>query len=339
MQSEARAIAPACHVATGTGSPPKNDWKLPANTSSRSGAAPTSCIGCHVGDRPSGAVGPAPRVQSRALNINGLPDPNGLGMGDCRSCHTTGVGVTWTGGFFNHVPKPTTCAGCHLLRSPRPWPAPRSSALSAQSTDGRTYQNDYLHSLVAGDCVACHIVRGATQTDWTGGTTTTAPHRRAARPATRSRSPPLSSTASTTRSRDSPTARPATPFPGKVDRRLGDSDERHSDAPDREDLAQHHGAAPRHRCRENRPDLRDLSWHEHERQDHRVRPCVSCGRQQVRLLPLHRPDRDVGLRSLPRLTSGTSNTKDCTASGCHRPTYPTWNASTKKFSGGAWGEP
>ena len=31
------------------------------------------------------------------------------------------------------------------------------------STDGKTYQNDYLHSLVAGDCVACHREQSATQ--------------------------------------------------------------------------------------------------------------------------------------------------------------------------------
>ena len=36
----------------------------------------------------------------------------------------------------------------------------------------------------------------------------------------------------------------------------------------------------------------------------------------------------------------TSNTKDCNVSGCHRPSsYPSWNATSKTFSGGSWGEP
>ena len=70
----------------------------------------------------------------------------------------------WTGGSFSHVPKPTTCASCH--NGQKPAAAVRGTGVS---TDGRTYQNDFLHSLVAGDCVSCHIVKSVTQTDWTGG--------------------------------------------------------------------------------------------------------------------------------------------------------------------------
>ena len=41
-----------------------------------------------------------------------------------------------------------------------------------------------------------------------------------------------------------------------------------------------------------------------------------------------------------RSHESTSNTKDCNVSGCHRPkSYPTWNATSKTFSGGEWGEP
>ena len=89
------------------------------------------------------------------------------GAGDCASCHAikSATQTDWTGGTFSHAPKPTTCAGCHT--ADKPAAAVRGTGVS---TDGRTYQNDYLHSLVTGDCVACHREQSATQTDWTGGT-------------------------------------------------------------------------------------------------------------------------------------------------------------------------
>ena len=165
------------------------------------------------------------------------------------------------------------------------------------STDGRSYQNDYLHSQVSGDCVACHAVKSATKTDWTGGNYSHSP---------------VPGTCTTCHAVTKPAAgrdvfRSFAAWPRrlqelsrlcgtKVDRSLGDSIGRDPDAAERKKLGQYHRRPSGHRCGKGRPELRDLPRHKYSGKNHCLRSRIPGEWSQMRLLPLHRTDGNLGHR-------------------------------------------
>jgi hypothetical protein len=240
----------------------------------------------------------------------------------------------WTGGNFTHVPKPATCAGCH--NSQKPAAAVR---VSAQSTDGRTYQNDYLHSLIAGDCAGCHIVKSASQTDWTGGyynhspapascTTCHAITRPGAgQSAFDHTQPGLADCKSChafpgqkwTGASAVPSIVILTPPTGKA---WGNITAAHPVI----DSAK--AGLTCATCHGTNTSAKIIAY------DHAFpvtgSKCVYCH---------YTGQTETSFAVVTRTHNSTSNTKDCTTSGCHRPTYPTWSTSNKKFTGGKWDEP
>ncbi len=258
----------ACHAVRSTN---KTDWTGGTFTHT---SAITACSGCHEYRRPADTLHTTQAT------------------GDCISCHAP-RSVTkndWTGASFNHVPKPTTCAGCHIAQKPSA--AVRNTGLS---TDGRSYQNDYLHSQVSGDCVACHAVKSASTTDWTGAAATSGTrylHDLPCGNQTSGRADVFRSfPAWPRRLQELSRLRGTT-----VDRRFGDSIGRGPDAAERKKLGQYHRRSPGHRCGKGRPDLRKLPRHKCGSQNHRLRSRFPRERQQVRLLPLHRADGNLGHR-------------------------------------------
>lgn len=99
---------------------------------------PSSCSSCHS------AVAPAGISHEMAHSHSGLPD--------CASCHTQSIGQSWTAGFYNHNPTPTTCQDCHSPQLP-------AGAVGSPSFD---------HASSAGvDCKSCHTP--SIGTSWAGG--------------------------------------------------------------------------------------------------------------------------------------------------------------------------
>jgi hypothetical protein len=109
-----------------------------------------TCLPCHTGQRPVGSVGtPA------------FDHANG-GTGDCVSCHTQ-LGVTWSGGTYNHSPAPTSCLGCHSAKMPSAATVTPSGATRDQFYHSATYVG-------TGECVSCHTsVAANLGVRWSGG--------------------------------------------------------------------------------------------------------------------------------------------------------------------------
>jgi len=292
--------------------------------------APTSCIGCHIGNRLN-----TPTFDHAANN--------GAGLGDCKSCHLPlGAGqppkTDWTGGVFTHVPKPATCAGCHSSRKP---------AAAVRSTnpvliDGNHYTNDFLHSLIAGDCVNCYIEEGAgtpPQTDWTGGKYSHNPA-----PASCATCHEITKPAGVVAGFDHSQAglgdckgchlRPGVTWTGAAA------------IPTSVILTPPTGrtwpniTAPHPVIDSAKTGLTCATCHATNTSakiiayDHAFpvtgSKCVYCH---------YTGQTETSFPVITKTHNSTSNTKDCNSSGCHRPTLPTWSATTQKFTGGKWGEP
>jgi hypothetical protein len=307
----------ACHA---VGSATKTDWTGGNFTHTN---AITACAGCHASTRPTGLVGNPPFNHAIA------------GTGDCKSCHAikSATKTDWTGGTFTHVPKPTTCASCHI--SVKPAAAVRGTAVS---TDGRTYQNDYLHSLIAGDCVSCHLVKSATQTDWTRGNY--------------SHSPAPASCATC-----HAITKPTVVVSGFDHSQAGLSDCKSCHAfpgqkwtgasaiPSSVILTPPTGkawpniTAPHPVIDAAKTGITCSTCHGANTSakiidyDHAFpvagSKCVYCH---------YTGQTETSAAVTTKSHESTSNTKDCNVSGCHRPkSYPTWKAT--QFSGGEWGSP
>ncbi len=310
----------SCHAVM---SPTKTDWTGGSFTHTN---AITACAPCHTADRPVGPVGPVPQFN----HANG-------GLGDCISCHAmqSATQTDWSGGSFNHVPKPATCAGCHSPEKPA-----AAVRISAQSTDGRTYQNDYLHNLIAGDCVACHIVRSATQTDWTGGdynhspvpATCVACHaitRPGAGQSAFNHTQPGLADCNTCHSFPGqrwtgasavPSIVTLTPPTGKS--AWGNFTAAHPTI----DSAK--SGLTCATCHGTNTSAKIIGY------DHAFPvigvKCVYCH---------YTAQTETSVKVTTKSHESTGPNKDCNVSGCHRPKLPTWNATTAKFTGGSWGEP
>jgi hypothetical protein len=308
----------ACHaVASAT----KTDWTGGNFTHT---SAITSCAQCHLAKRPTGAVGNPPFDHAVA------------GTGDCISCHAmkSATKTDWTGGNFTHVPKPTTCASCHIAQKPAA--AIRSSGVS---TDSKTYQNDYLHSLIAGDCVSCHAVKSATKTDWTGGNYSHSPA-----PASCATCHAVTKPAAGVTSFDHSQ-------PGLADCKTchsfpGQKWTGASAVPSTVTLTPPTGKAwgnitAAHpvidsakvgltctTCHGTNTSAKIVGY-DHANPVTGVK-CVYCH---------YTGQTETSAAVITKTHNSTSNTKDCNASGCHRPSLPTWNATSKAFSGGNWGSP
>lgn len=310
----------ACHA---VGSATKTDWTggnfIHTNDI-------TACATCHAYQRPTGLVGTPPFDHSIA------------GTGDCKSCHAmkSATQTDWTGGSFSHVPKPTTCSGCHIGQKPAA--AVRGTAVS---TDGKTYQNDFLHSLVAGDCVSCHIVKSVTQTDWTGGSYS---HN------------PVPGSCSTCHAITKPAAGVSAfdhSQPG-----LSDCKSCHAFAGQKWT-----GASAIPSVVVLTPPTGKSSWGNitapHPVIDSAKTgiTCASCHGANTsakiidydHLFPViggkcvychYTGQTETSAAVETKSHESTSNTKDCNVSGCHRPkSYPIWKASELTFSDGEWGSP
>ena len=299
----------------------KTDWTGGSFTHT---SAITSCSGCHAYQRPTGLVGNPPFSHTT------------YGMGDCKSCHAmkSATKTDWTGGAFTHVPKPATCAGCHNAQKPAP--AVRGTGTS---TDGKTYQNDYLHSLVAGDCVACHFVKSATQTDWSGGNYSHNPVPASCTTCHTITKPPAGQSAFDHSQPGLSDCKSCHSFPGK--KWTGASA-----VPSVVVLTPPTGktwpnvTAPHPVIDSAKTGLTCATCHGTNVNamiigyDHAFpvtgSKCVYCH---------YSKQTETSANVEEKSHESTSNTKDCNVSGCHRPKLPTWNATTAKFTGGSWGEP
>jgi hypothetical protein len=303
----------ACHA---NRSPTKTDWTGGTFTHTSTIRA---CATCHEYRRPDDTL------------------HNTQGAGDCVSCHApkSAIQTDWTGGVFSHVPKPATCSGCHAVDKPAA--AVRTTGVS---TDNRTYQNDYLHSQVSGDCVACHAVKSATQADWTGGTYS---HN------------PVPTQCTTCHAVTKPAANASSfdhTLPGLADCKschafAGQKWTGASALPSVVILTPPTGrnwpniTAPHPVIDPAKTGLTCATCHgtntgakiidyDHAKPVTGVK-CVYC----------HYTNQTVTSAAVETKShESTSNTKDCNASGCHRPSsYPSWNSATRTFTGGKWGEP
>jgi hypothetical protein len=298
----------ACHTV-------KADWTGGNFTHT---SAITACAGCHEYKRP------ADTLHTTA------------GTGDCISCHLpkSATQTDWTGGTFNHVPKPATCAGCHS--SIKPTAAVRGTGLS---TDGKTYQNDYLHSLVAGDCVGCHAVKSATKTDWTGGTYSHSPVPASCNTCHGITKPATGVTSFNHGQAGLADCKTCHAFPGKkwtgasavpsvvtltppTGKAWGNITAPH---PTIDSAKAGLGCAT---CHGTNTSAKIIAY------DHAFpvtgSKCVYCH---------YTGQTETSAAVTTKSHQSTSNTKDCTTSGCHRPKYPTWNTTSKTFTGGSWGSP
>jgi hypothetical protein len=308
-----------CHAVR---SPTKTDWTGGNFTHTN---AITACATCHAYQRPTGLVGTPPFDHSIS------------GTGDCKSCHAmkSATQTDWTGGSFDHIPKPTTCASCHDGQKP-------SAAVrgTGDSTDGKTYQNDFLHNLVAGDCVSCHIVKSATQTDWTGGSFSHSPVPGSCTTchaitipgpgasAFDHSQPGLSDCKSChafagqrwTGASALPSVVTLTPPSGKSS--WGNITAPH---PTLDPAKTGMTCAT---CHATNPNAQIIDYdHLFPVDGGNGSNCVYCHYEQQTVTSADVETKDH---------KGATKTKDCDASGCHRPKeYPRWNGTT--FTGGEWG--
>lgn len=287
---------------------------------------PTSCIGCHVGDRPTGTVGTNPPF-NHASN-------NGAGLGDCKICHLS-PGVTWTGGVISHSPRPTTCAGCHGTQKP----AAAVRSTNPVVVDGQHYVNDYLHSLVAGDCAACHAGVPPQASDWTGGKYSHSPAPASCTTCHAITKPTvvvagfdhsqaglgdckgchLSPGVTWTGATAIPTRVTITPPTGRNWPTITAAHPVIDSAKSGLTCTTCHGT--------NTSAM--IVAYDHAFPVAGIK-CVYCH---------YTGQTETSFKVTTRTHESTSNNKDCNISGCHRPSLPTWNATTAKFTGGRWGEP
>ncbi len=303
----------ACHA---NKSPTRTDWTGGTFTHTSTIKA---CASCHEYQRPNDTLHTT------------------QGTGDCVSCHAmkSPTRTDWSGGNFTHVPKPTTCASCH--NSDKPSAAVRGTAVSS---DGRTYTNDYLHSLVSGDCVACHAVKSVTKTDWTGGNYSHSP---------------VPSSCTTCHSVTKPAAGASSfdhSLPG-----LGDCKSCHafsgqkwtgaSAIPSVVRITPPTGknwpviTAPHPFIDPAKTNLTCASCHGTNTAAKIIDYDHAFPVQGIKCVYCHYPNQTETSASVETKShESTSNTKDCNVSGCHRPkSYPSWKASSSTFSGGEWGDP
>ena len=211
---------------------------------------------------------------------------------------------------------------------------------TGDSTDGRTYQNDFLHNLVAGDCVSCHIVKSATQTDWTGGSFSHSPVPGSCTtchaitiPAPGASAfdhsqPGLSDCKSChafagqrwTGASALPSVVTLTPPSGKSS--WGNITAPH---PTLDPAKTGMTCAT---CHATNPNAQIIDYdHLFPVDGGNGSNCVYCHYEQQTVTSADVETKDH---------KGATKTKDCDASGCHRPKeYPRWNGTT--FTGGEWG--
>ncbi|MEQ1722738.1 MAG: hypothetical protein ABL930_06150 [Pseudobdellovibrio sp.] len=106
----------------------------------------TSCVACHEPKRPL--------ILTGSHNYNHTSTAYN-GQGDCVNCHSSSIGVTWSGGTYDHNPQPTNCLSCHLIDRP--------SGLAGTSAFNHS-QNG------TGDCFGCHntVTKYKSINDWAG---------------------------------------------------------------------------------------------------------------------------------------------------------------------------
>ncbi|MEO8223163.1 MAG: hypothetical protein ABI661_00005, partial [Gammaproteobacteria bacterium] len=207
------------------------------------------------------------------------------------------------------------------------------------STDGKTYQNDYLHSQVSGDCVACHKVRSSTQTDWSGGNYSHSP---------------VPGNCTTCHTVTKPAAGVSAfnhSLPGLADCKSchafpGQKWTGASAVPSTVVLTPPTGktwpniTAPHPTIDAAKSGLTCATCHGTNTAakiigyDHAFpvagSKCVYCH---------YTGQTETSAAVVTKSHESTSNTKDCNVSGCHRPSLPTWKTTTKTFTGGSWGSP
>jgi predicted CxxxxCH...CXXCH cytochrome family protein len=123
-------------------------------------AAPSSCLPCHDGERPTTTQGwVSTTYQSSPFDYtaNSLNDTHGAGQ-DCADCHSNpgtghwGVDQNWAAGHFPHGPSTlagTTCVSCHSTQRP--------DLLPGATAAGMAMLLGFDHSINGrGDCVGCH---------------------------------------------------------------------------------------------------------------------------------------------------------------------------------------
>lgn len=122
---------------------------------------PSQCSSCHLISVPYGNQGTA-SIENNITPTGGLFDHAGPfgGNGDCVSCHTSvpeNIGVTWSGGVYDHSPTPTTCSSCHTTN---------------QQPIGLVGNPVFDHATnpADADCVSCHAaIPGNIGKVWTQG--------------------------------------------------------------------------------------------------------------------------------------------------------------------------
>jgi hypothetical protein len=123
------------------------------NHKTNTGATVATCLDCHLGSRPTMPVG--------LSNFNHATS----GQGDCFACHKN-AGGDWKTDAFSHTPTPTSCNSCH--NSARP-----ASSLYFAKDPTKPTINLYAHTTAyngGADCVSCHTsVPANIGVRWTGG--------------------------------------------------------------------------------------------------------------------------------------------------------------------------
>lgn len=123
------------------------------NHTTNTGAMVTNCTNCHKGNMPIGVTA--------TMTFNHA----NVGTKDCYECHK-GAGATWSTANFSHQPVPVSCNACHT--SDRP---PATIYFPYDAT--QPTKNLYAHASQfngTGDCYKCHTkVAANIGTSWKGG--------------------------------------------------------------------------------------------------------------------------------------------------------------------------
>ncbi|MBX7099987.1 MAG: hypothetical protein K1X89_19895 [Myxococcaceae bacterium] len=139
------AVAPFTSWSGGTFHPPGS-------------AAPSTCLPCHAGERPTSTTGWLKTDYAKApfdYGTNAQGEEHGAGL-DCVTCHANpgtgqwGNGQNWAGGKFEHTPTSragTTCLSCHTTQRP-------DLVLGAAQANTAVGFDHALNG--TGDCFGCH---------------------------------------------------------------------------------------------------------------------------------------------------------------------------------------
>ena len=179
-QAAALVECAACHLTTATAAG-FSKWSGGGTYHLPGAAAPSSCLPCHAGERPTSTAGWTGAYASAPFdyvtNAQGLT--HGTGQ-DCVSCHAgPGTGTwggapkqNWEAGHFNHAASPLAKQGCIACHSTQR-PDLNASALTPAQV---TRLTGFDHSVNGnGDCYGCHqasVTAGgyaSYATDWQGG--------------------------------------------------------------------------------------------------------------------------------------------------------------------------